>query len=73
MRQRSLAANGKSPHHSTFCEFFQLLETFYSLVARAGVSEDLQKVWRDFLVSYAKALKAKHELPIEVKDVVRTV
>jgi len=29
------------------------------------LSEDLQKVWKDPLVSYARALKAKHGLPIE--------
>ena len=34
------------------------------------VSEDLQKVWRDFLVYYAEALKAKHgNLPIEITDI----
>ena len=34
------------------------------------VTEDLQKVWKDFLVSYAKALKAKHgDLPIEIEDI----
>ena len=34
------------------------------------LSEDLRKVWRDFLTSYARALKAKHgDLPIEVEDV----
>ena len=33
------------------------------------VSEDLRKVWRDFLSSYAKALKAKHGLPITVEDI----
>jgi len=34
------------------------------------VSEDLRKVWRDFLASYAKALKAKHgDLPIEIEDI----
>ena len=30
--------------------------------------EDLQKLWREFLTSYAKALKAKHDLPIAVED-----
>jgi len=35
-----------------------------------NVPEDLQKAWREFLVSYAKALKAKHgDLPIEITDV----
>jgi len=34
-----------------------------------NISEDLRKVWKDFLVSHAKALKAKHGLLIEVKDV----
>jgi len=34
-----------------------------------NVSEDLQKAWREFLVSYAKALKAKHgDLPIAVEN-----
>ena len=34
------------------------------------VSEDLRKVWRDFLNGYAKALKAKHgDLPITVEDI----
>jgi len=32
------------------------------------LSEDLQRVWKDFLLSYARALKAKHDLPIEVED-----
>jgi len=34
------------------------------------VSEDLQKVWRDFLVNYAEALKAKHSnLTIEITNI----
>ena len=34
------------------------------------LSGDFQKAWRDFLVSYARALKAKHgDLPIEVENV----
>jgi len=34
------------------------------------VSEDLQKVWRDFLFNYAEALKAKHgNLPIEITNI----
>jgi len=34
------------------------------------VTDDLQRVWRDFLVSYAEALKAKHgDLPITVEDI----
>jgi len=32
------------------------------------VSEDLRKLWRDFLVSYASALKSRHDLPVEVED-----
>jgi len=44
---------------------------FRAHVPRA--SEDLQKVWRDFLVSYASALKSKHDLPIEVEDKVEWV
>jgi len=57
--------------------FFPSLLILYT--ARAGevafrihvprVSEDLRKVWRDFLSSYAKALKAKHGLPITVEDI----
>jgi len=35
-----------------------------------NVSEDLQRVWRDFLVSYARALKERHgDLPIEIADI----
>jgi len=35
-----------------------------------NVSEDLQKVWGDFLVSYAKALKAKHgDLSTEIVNI----
>jgi len=34
------------------------------------LSEDLRKVWKDFLASYAKALKAKHgDLPIEIVNI----
>ena len=57
--------------------FFPSLLILYA--ARAGrvafrihvprVSEDLRKVWRDFLSSYAHALKAKHGLPITVEDI----
>lgn len=32
-----------------------------------NVPEDLQKLWRDFLISYASALKSRHNLPIEDK------
>ena len=33
-----------------------------------NVPVDLQKLWREFLVSYANALKSRHDLPIEVED-----
>jgi len=37
------------------------------------VSEDLQKLWREFLLNYANALKAKHDLPISVEDKVEWI
>ena len=34
------------------------------------LSEDLRRAWREFLTSYAEALKAKHgDLPITVEDI----
>jgi len=33
-----------------------------------SVPEGPRKLWRDFLTNYARALKAKHDLPIAVED-----
>ena len=37
------------------------------------VEEDLRKLWREFLLNYANALKAKHDLPISVEDKVEWI
>ena len=37
------------------------------------VSEDLRKLWREFLLNSANALKAKHDLPISVEDKVEWI